>query len=126
MFQIAIAFYMQNKLVSSKFKQRNLNFIYINDHKIDSEVYLEILYCSSGLTKQFLESNPINTNVSLKMIKPNGELYGEKIYGGKFKDYIFVKLIKFISLKDLMNPTNSLYNKQTDSVSIEAQIKIID
>ena len=92
--------------------------------EIDKDIYLHIFYVYLGLTKQFFESNPIDTYVSLKMMKPNGDFYRKNISNGKFKDYGFVNYAKFISLKDIMNPSNSLYNEQTDSVTIEAQIKI--
>ena len=44
----------------------------------------------------------------------------------KFQDNRYKRILKLISLKDLMNPSNSLYNEQTNSVTIEAQIKIIN
>ena len=93
--------------------------------EIDKDIYLELLY-RPLLGIEFLESNPFNTNISLKMMKTNGGSYGQKFYSGKFDDECFHVLDKFISLKDIMNPTNSLFNEKTDSVTIEANIKIID
>ena len=91
----------------------------------DNDIYLEILYKPLGLSKQFLESNPINTIISLKMIKTNGQSYGQRIYNKKIDDNVLFRPAKLIALKDIMNPSNSLYNKKTDSVTLEVQIKII-
>ena len=60
------------------------------------------------------------------MIKTNGESYTQKICVSRFNKLGFVIIPKFISIKDIMNPTNSLFNEKTDSVTIEANIKIID
>ena len=92
----------------------------------DNDIYLAILYEPFGLTDQYLESNPIKTETSLKVIKTNGESFGQNIYTKKFDDNVPVRITKFILLKDIMNSLNSLYNKQTNSITIEAKIKIID
>lgn len=61
------------------------------------------------------------------MMKTSGESYAEQINTGKLS-YINRNVLfgKFISLKDIMNPFNSLFNEQTDSVAFEANIKITD
>ena len=93
----------------------------------DNDFYLEVLYKPLLLTEKLLEWISIKTDISLNMLKTNGESYVEKFYSGNFEDYHFhIQLGKFISLKDIINPSNNLYNKQTDSVTIEAKIKIID
>ena len=95
-------------------------------NEIDNDIYLEILSKPIEQTKEFLESNPINTDIIINMIRTDGELFGQKICVGLFNNLGFAKIVKFISLKDIMNPFNSIYNEQTDLIRFEAKIKIID
>ena len=67
----------------------------------DNDIYL-IIWIGPLTSNQFLESNPIKNDVILKMIKTNGESYGEKLYK-LYKEH-FPRIIKFISLKDIMKP----------------------
>ena len=43
-----------------------------------------------------------------------------------FEDNSFFGFSKFISLKDIMNPANRIYNRQSDSVTIEVRIKTVE
>lgn len=79
-----------------------------------------------GLTTYFLRTNLFKTDISLKFIKTNGEAYGQRMYSRKFDNHRLFRVLKLISLKDLMDPSNSLCNEQTNSVTVEAKIKIID
>jgi len=95
----------------------------------DFDIYLSVFTCPS-ISNECLESKPIKAEFSFKILKTNAqnqlETFVEQSDTQTFEDNSFFGFSKFISLKDIMNPANRIYNRQSDSVTIEVRIKTVE
>ena len=117
---------VKTRFVDQWFLVNNIPWIIgVELNENDYDIYLEILCKPLDQTKQFLESNRIKTEISIEIIKLNEDLCYQKIFSVEFDSSRYIRLSKIISLKDIMKPSNTLYNEITDSLKFEARIKII-
>lgn len=99
----------------------------------DFDLYLGV-YTKPSCDNELLKSNPANAKVSLKITqqndkiktKSNSELACEKLFEKKFENNLGLGYPQFILLKEIMKEENGIYNKQNDSITLEANIKILD
>lgn len=72
------------------------------------------------------KTGPISLEISLTIIQSAIQTLKPQIFKHKFIKAMKHRVKPIISLKEIMDPKSGIYDKQNDSITLEANFKIVE